>query len=316
MPEGDSRVPGVAILFPGQGSQYPGMVDPWLDHPAGREVIEEASAVLGYDLADTARSEDRLADTSVVQPALFAAGLAAFRVLEAQGVPGDFAAGHSVGEFAALAASGALEQDDALRVVVERGRAMQESSDRSPGAMTAIIGVGPDDAADICRIAGRGDVLSVANENSPRQTVLSGTVPAIERAEALARSAGARVVRLRVAGAFHSPLMRPAADRVRTALAGLRFHRPRVPVVPNASGRPATHPAVIRDFLARHLTSPVRWERSMRALGASGVRVFVEAGPGDVLSKLVRRCVPDAEAVPAGSPHAVRELAGRLGGRG
>jgi [acyl-carrier-protein] S-malonyltransferase len=303
-----------AVLFPGQGSQYPGMADPWADHPEARTVLDESSEVLGYDVIEACRDQSRLADTAIVQPALFACDLAAFRVLEGQGFRFDAAAGHSLGEFVALVAAGATDLRPTLEAVVERGRAMHEAGEINPGAMTALVGLSPDEAADICRVAGRGDVLMVANENSPKQTVLSGSVPAIERAEELAKSRKCRVVRLKVAGAFHSPLMRPALDRVRAAVARLQFRAPRFPVIPNASGRPTTQPSALRDLLARHLVSPVKWERSMRAAASElGVEWFVEAGPGDVLSKLAKRCVPEARATSVGTPDEARALAEEIG---
>jgi [acyl-carrier-protein] S-malonyltransferase len=298
-----------AVLFPGQGSQYAGMADPWTDHPAGLATLEEASDVLGYDVVQACRDDDRLADTAVVQPALYACDLAGHRILESEGLNFAMAAGHSLGEFAALAAAGATPFRETLEAVVERGLAMHDASERNPGAMTALVGISPAEAQDIVRVAGRGDVLTVANENSPKQTVVSGTVAAVERAEELAQSRRARAVRLNVAGGFHSPLMQPALPRVREAVARLQFTEPRVAVVPNASGRPTTRPAALRDLLSRHLVSPVRWERSMRAMAEDGVELFVEVGPGDVLTKLVRRCVPGVRAVAVGSPAGAAALA-------
>jgi [acyl-carrier-protein] S-malonyltransferase len=183
---------------------------------------------------------------------------------------------------------------------------MQEAAEANPGAMTALIGLSAEEAAEVCEIAGRGDVLTVANENAPAQVVLSGSVPAIERAEELARSRRARAIRLKVAGAFHSPLMRPALQRVRDAISHAGFRRPVFDVVPNVSGRPTREPLAMRDQLSRHIVSPVRWERGIRAMAAAGVSTFVEAGPGDVLTKLARRIVPDAEAVAVGSPEDAR----------
>ncbi|HEX6262961.1 MAG TPA: ACP S-malonyltransferase [Actinomycetota bacterium] len=296
----------IAVLFPGQGSQYAGMAEPWTDHPRGKETLTEASDVLGYDVVAVAGDEEKLGLTDVVQPAMFACDLAAFRVLEAEGATFAMTAGHSLGEFVALAAAGAVPVDQALTAVVERGRAMQEASDASPGGMTALVGVSPQEAAEIVATAGRGDVLTVANENSPKQTVLSGSISAIERAEELARSRKVRTVRLKVAGAFHSKLMEPALARVRRAVAKLDFSEPRFPVVPNASGRPTSQPSALRDLLSRHLVSPVKWERSIRAMADAGIELFVEAGPGDVLSKLVKRCVPGSRAVPVGSPAEAR----------
>jgi [acyl-carrier-protein] S-malonyltransferase len=305
----------IAVLSPGQGSQYAGMADPWASHPVGRSVLQDASEALGWDLAEACRDDARLADTAVVQPALFVCDVAAFRVLEEEGVRFGMAAGHSLGEFAALVAAGVVEFLPMLEAVVERGRAMHDAAEASKGAMTALLGLSPEDAADICRVAGRGDVLTVANENSPKQTVVSGTVAAIERAEDLAHSRRARVVRLNVAGGFHSPLMRPALDPVRAAIARLHFAAPTYPVVPNAGGKPVTHPYALRDLLSRHLVSPVRWERSMRAMAEAGVELFVEAGPGDVLSKLAKRCVPGARAVSIGTPAEAQALAADLGVR-
>ncbi|MGH2675870.1 MAG: ACP S-malonyltransferase [Actinomycetota bacterium] len=304
-----------AVLFPGQGSQYPGMADPWADRPEGRAALDEASAVLGYDVIEACRDEARLADTAVVQPALFATDLAALRVLETEGLGFEMAAGHSLGEFVALVASGATEPGPTLEAVAERGRAMHDASEAIPGAMSALVGISPAEAAEIVKVAGRGDVLTVANENSPKQTVVSGTVAAVERAEDLARSRKARVVRLNVAGAFHSPLMQPALGRVRAAVARLEFREPRFPMVPNASGRPTSQPSALRDLLSRHLVSPVKWERSIRAMADAGVDMFVEAGPGEVLAKLAKRCVPGARAVSTGTPAEARALAEEIGAR-
>jgi [acyl-carrier-protein] S-malonyltransferase len=301
-----------AVLFPGQGSQFLAMADPWLSHEAGRALLQEVSAVWGRDVAAVCRDESALRTTELVQPALFACDLAAYRVLEAEGAHFEAAAGHSLGEFVALVAAGAVDVGPAFEVVLERGRAMEEASGGTAGAMTAIIGLSPDDAAEVCHVAGRGDVLEVANENAPKQIVLSGSLVAIERAEEAARSKGAKAIRLRVAGAFHSPLMRPALDRVREATSRLEFRQPTIAVVPNASGRPTTEPSALRDLLSRHLVSPVRWERSVRALADAGVTAFVEAGPGDVLSKLAKRIVPGAAVMAARTPEEAAQVAQTL----
>ncbi len=292
----------VAVLFPGQGSQFSGMADSWTGHEAGRAVLEEASAAMGQDVVAGCRDEELLSTTEFVQPALLACDVAAFRVLEAEGARFDAAAGHSLGEFAALVAAAVVGFAPALGAVVARGRAMQMASDRRAGTMTALVGVTPDEAAEICETAGRGDVLAVANENASNQVVLSGTVQAIERAEEAAKSRGAKAIRLKVAGAFHSPLMQPAVEPIREALAELDFAEPRFPIVANVSARFVGQPAALRDGLARHVVSPVRWERSMQALADGGIDAFVEAGPGQVLSKLAKRAFPGLRVAAVGSP--------------
>ncbi len=292
----------LAALFPGQGSQYVGMADPWASSAPAREVFDEISEAIGTDVVALCGDDAALATTELVQPALFACDIAAYRVLSAEGLRFEVAAGHSLGEFVALVASGATDLVPTLHVVRERGLAMQSASDAMPGTMTALIGLTLDEANEVCEVAGRGDILEVANENAPKQIVLSGSVQAIEYAEELARSRGAKAVRLKVAGAFHSPLMRPALARVREAISELEFHTPDFPVVPNASGRPTSEPSALRDLLSRHLVSPVRWDRSLTAMADAGIGTFVEAGPGDVLTKLTRRCIEGATAVAIGSP--------------
>lgn len=299
----------LALLFPGQGSQFPGMGDPWMSHPAGAAVLEEASTALGRDVAAGCRDEGLLATTEFAQPALLACDVAAWRMLESLGVRAEAAAGHSLGEYAALVAADALSLRDAVVLVAERGRAMQAASLERPGTMTALLGLSAAEGAEICEMAGRGDVLAVANENAPKQVVLSGSVEAVERAEDAARSRRARAVRLNVAGAFHSPLMQTAVVRMRDALSTTSFEDPRFPVAANVSGRLIGDRTAFRDLLARHIISPVRWERSMRTLGDAGFDLFVEAGPGDVLAKLVRRTVADARAITVGSPEAAIEFA-------
>jgi [acyl-carrier-protein] S-malonyltransferase len=302
----------VAILFPGQGSQYPGMADPWDGHPAGKEVLERTSSILGWDVVQTSRDPEALTRTDVVQLAVFSCDLAAFEVLKSEGVPCAVAAGHSLGEYAALVASGAVDLEPGLTALAARATAMAKASEDSVGTMTALIGMSPEEASEVCSIAGRGDVLAVANENAPKQTVLSGSVAAVERAEELARTRGAKAVRLQVAGAFHSPLMTTAVQPVREALSRIHFHTPAFPIVPNASGKPTTQPLVLRDLLSRHLISPVRWDDSMQAMAEMGVDFVIEAGPGEVLGKLARRAIPGATVRSVGTPDQARAAADEL----
>jgi [acyl-carrier-protein] S-malonyltransferase len=288
------------------------MADVWTTHPVSRELLEEASAAIGMDVVGGSRDEQLIATTEFVQPALLALDVAAFRVLEAAGAAFAGAAGHSLGEFAALVAAGVLDFGAALDLVAVRGRAMQAASGERPGAMTALLGVGPEPAAALCDEARGDDVLLVANENSPQQVVLSGGVAAIERAEALAAERRIRAVRLKVAGAFHSPLMEPAVGPLISAIDAATFRPPRFPVAANASGAHVLAPDELRSLLKRHVVSPVRWQGCARALRAAGAETFVEAGPGDVLTKLAKRAVPGAVAIAAGSPEDAVAAAGRL----
>ena len=259
-------------MFPGQGSQFAGMADAWTSHPTSEAVLEEASAALHRDIAEGSRDEAALATTEFVQPAILALDVAAFRVLGDEGATFSGAAGHSLGEFAALVATEVLDLTAAIEIVIVRGRAMQEAGERRPGTMTALLGVGPGDAAAMCDEVRGDDVLIVANENSPQQVVLSGSVPAIERAEALAAERKIRAVRLKVAGAFHSPLMEPAVeplsdcDRhggVRSAAIPDREQRHR-----RAGGRSARAPRAVET--SRDLTGPLGAICGRVAGGGSG----------------------------------------------
>jgi [acyl-carrier-protein] S-malonyltransferase len=301
---------GVGLLFPGQGSQFVGMVDAWTGHPAGKAVIDEANEVFGADLAQLANDEAALKRTDVVQPVTLACELAAFRILDDAGLAVSAAAGHSLGEFAALTAAGVITAAEALEVVRVRSKAMQQASDSGNGAMAAIIGMSPEDAAALCADAAQGDVLLVANENSPVQTVLSGSTAAIARAEELARERSARAIRLPLPGAFHSPLMEPARQEVEAAIEKISFNAPRFPVVPNALGRPSTDADELRSALLVHLVSPVHWVATMQAMQDLAVDKLVEAGPGDVLSKLAKRAIPDIPVVTVRTPEDAVALGG------
>ena len=301
---------GIAVVFPGQGSQFAGMADPWTGHDASRTTLEEASTAIGRDVVEGCRDERALATTGFVQPALLACGVAAFRVLRAEGVPFVGAAGHSLGEFGALVAAGVVELGAALQMVVVRGRAMQAAGEARPGTMSALLGVGAEQAAELCDAARGDEVLMVANENSPHQVVISGSVPAIERAETIAAERRIRAIRLQVAGAFHSPLMEPAVAPLAEAIDRVEFRAPGLPVAANVTGELVRDAEELRMLLKRHVVSPVRWERCAQALERAGADTFVEAGPGDVLTKLAKRAVPGARAVAIGSPEDAAAFAG------
>jgi [acyl-carrier-protein] S-malonyltransferase len=288
------------------------MADAWTQNDASRSVLDDASGVIGRDIVEGCRDEGALETTEFVQPALLAIDVGAFRALENEGVEFVAAAGHSLGEFAALVAAAVLDLEAALRIVTVRGRAMQAAGDERPGTMTALLGVGAENAAALCDEARGSDVLIVANENSPQQVVISGSVPAIERAETLAAERRVRAVRLRVAGAFHSPLMETAVEPLGAAIDAAEFRAPRFPIATNVTGELVADPEEIRALLKRHVVSPVRWESCMRSLLAAGTEVFVEAGAGDVLTRLAKRVLPDARAVAVGSPSEASALAAEL----
>jgi [acyl-carrier-protein] S-malonyltransferase len=300
---------GVAVVFPGQGSQFPEMLDPWLGHPASAAVIAEASDVLGFDLAARCHEPGALERTDVTQLALLTADVAAFRVLEAAGLTPVAAAGHSLGEFAALVATGATTLAAALDTVRIRATAMQEACAQQPGAMLAVMGITAAEAADIVATAAEGEALVIANENSPKQTVLSGTEAAIERAGAVAKERKARGMRIPVAGAFHSPLMEAAVAPVAEAVGRMDLRPPRFPLVPNVSAQPTQDPAVIDGLLRRHVVSPVLWNASVDAMAGLGADVFVEAGPGNILTGMIKRCLPDARTVTVGNPEEATAVA-------
>lgn len=302
---------GVAVVFPGQGSQFLGMADPWGTHPVGRSVLEEASEAVGRDVVAGCHDDEALATTEFVQPALLACDVAAFRVLQAEGLTDVVGvAGHSLGEFAALVAADAVTLPDALGLVVVRGEAMQRAGEARPGAMTALLGVGADDAEALCAEARGAGELVVANQNSPAQSVASGDVAAIDRLEALAKERRIRAIRLGVAGAFHSELMRPAVQPVLDALDAIGLRDPVVPVAENVTGELVTDAPRLRELVGQQVVSPVRWETGIRNLAAAGATRFVEAGAGEVLTKLLKRIEPDLVGVAVGSPEAAARALG------
>ncbi len=296
---------GYAVVFPGQGAQFSGMADAWAEHPRGLAVLEEASDAIGRSVVEGCRDEAALATTEFVQPALLACDVAAFRVLQAEGLADLVGvAGHSLGEFAALVAAGAVAFGDALELVVVRGAAMQRAGAERPGAMSALLGVGADDAEALCAEVRGDDVLVVANRNSPAQSVVSGSVAAIERLEAAAKGRKIRAVRLQVAGAFHCELMRPAVEPVLEVLGRIEIRDPKVPIAENVTGELVTSATRLRELVGQQVVLPVRWEDGVRNLAEAGATAFLEAGPGEVLTKLMKRIDPDLGATGVGSPDA------------
>src|SRR5436190_5523186 len=297
-----------AVLFPGQGSQFLGMADPWASDPAGRAVLDEASEAMGRDVVLGCHDEAALATTEFVQPALLACDVAAFEVMRHEGAADDpdGVAGHSLGEFAALVAAGSMSLRDALELVVIRGLAMQRAGEEQPGGMTALLGIGSADAEQLCDQVRRDGVLVVANEDSPVQVVASGSSTAIERLEALAAERKVRAVRLGVAGAFHSELMRPALPALSEALDAIEIRAPRMSIAENVTGELVTDAGRLRELVSLQLVSPVRWDTGIRSLAGAGSTTFIEVGPGEVLTKLMKRIDGSVRAAAAGSPEAAR----------
>lgn len=284
----------VALLFPGQGSQFVGMGRDLVEaSDAARRTFEEADEVLGFALSRLCWEgpEDELTATKNAQPAILVHSIAAYRAAGEQLGDVALAAGHSLGEFSAYVAAGALTFADGVRTVRRRGELMFEGGTARPGTMAAVLGLEDADAERVCREASDAAGVCVpANYNSPGQIVISGDVAAVERAMALAKEAGAkRALRLNVSGAFHSPLMQVAEDGLRAQLASVELGAPSFPVVSNVTAQPVSDPADARRLLVEQLTSPVRWTESVRTMAAQGVSAFVEVGPGAVLSGLVKR---------------------------
>ena len=273
-----------AYIFPGQGAQFPGMAQDL--YPAHKELMEKANEILGFRITDImfGEDEDALKATRVTQPAIF---IHSTILAMAQEQKPDMVAGHSLGEFSALAAAGAITFEDGLRLVAMRAQAMQECCEKVPGAMAAIIKLPDEKVEEIC--AGIPGVVP-ANFNSPGQVVISGDEAGIDEACIQFKEAGAkRALKLAVSGAFHSPLMEPAREELARAIEATPIGTPRCPIYQNVSALPTTDPAVIKENLLKQLTSPVRWTQTVRNMLEDGAGRFVELGPGTVLQGLVKR---------------------------
>jgi [acyl-carrier-protein] S-malonyltransferase len=287
----------LALLFPGQGSQFVGMGKELCERsPAARTVFEEADVVLGFPLSRLCFEgpEDDLKATANTQPAILTHSIAALRDLESRFperlAGAAFAAGHSLGEYSAGAAAGSLSLAEALRLVRQRGRFMQEAVPAGVGAMAAIVGLTAEAVEEACRASAQGEVVEPANFNSPEQTVIAGAAAAVARACERCTAMGAkRALPLAVSAPFHCSLMAPARERMRPLLEAAAFGRPRVPIVTNADARPERDGGALRDALVRQIDSPVRWVESVRRLAAEGVDRAIEIGPARVLTGLVRR---------------------------
>jgi [acyl-carrier-protein] S-malonyltransferase len=307
----------LAFVFPGQGSQSVGMLNALADtYPQVKETFAEASAALGYDLWSIAAGgpEDKLNQTEITQPAMLAAGVAVWRVWQAEGgsLP-SIMAGHSLGEYSALTCAGAFAFGDAVRLVADRGRFMQEAVPAGQGGMAAIVGLEDDAVRTLCAQNADGDVLAPVNFNSPGQVVIAGTAAAVARAVENAKSAGAKLAKLLpVSVPSHCALMHPAAERMRERLAQVRIEPPRIPVLHNVHVSSETAPDAIRDALVKQIESPVRWVETVRRMTADGIGKLIECGPGKVLAGLNKRIDKNAQTLPVYDPETLRQARAAL----
>lgn len=308
----------LAFVFPGQGSQSVGMLDAWGGHRAVRDTLAEASEALGQDVASliSAGPKELLDLTSNTQPVMLAAGVACYRAwLSETGRQPDVMAGHSLGEYSALVAAGAISLAEAMPLVRFRAQAMQDAVPIGDGAMAAVIGLDADAVRARCAEAAAavGEAVEAANYNDPKQTVISGQTSAVNKACDLLKAAGAkRVMMLSVSAPFHSSLMRPAAEALKERLHTVTIRSPSIPVLNNIDVKVEIDPEAIRDALYRQAFGPVRWVETVRALKARGVSHVFECGPGRVLTKLVQRIDEDLDAQCIFDPASLADARGML----
>jgi len=307
-----------AFVFPGQGSQAVGMLDAWGDHPAVRQTLDEAAAALDLDVGRLIREgpKEQLDLTTNTQPVMLVAGVACYRawLAEMKAAP-DVVAGHSLGEYTALVAAGALSFAEALPLVRFRAQAMQEAVPVGTGAMAAILGLDAAAVIEGCAQAARetGAVVQAANFNDPKQTVIAGTKAGVDKACELLKAAGAkRALPLAVSAPFHSALMKPAAERLRERLATTAIDAPFIPVIDNIDVRSESEPTAIRDALYRQAFGAVRWVETIQAIRARGITHIFECGPGRVLAGMVKRIEPDAVSAAVSEPESLAAAAALL----
>jgi len=278
--------------------------------PAAAKRFEEASAILGFDLLAVCRDgpEEKLAETSVAQPALYVAGFATWEIVKAEGVAAGFFAGHSLGEYTACAAAEVFSFADGLKAVKARGQAMSQAAGRHPGGMIAVVSETPEELDAWVAGAGKSGPVVVANRNSPDQVIVSGAHPALDAVERLAIAAGRRVVRLKVSGAFHSPLMAEAAEKMKGVLGGIEFADPAVPVIGNVDGRALNGAAEVKAELEAQVVSAVRWDLCVKTIVDAGIERAVECGPGKVLAGLNRKNARSLKTLSTGSARDVEDI--------
>ncbi|MEC9224378.1 MAG: ACP S-malonyltransferase, partial [Actinomycetota bacterium] len=304
----------LAFTFPGQGSQRPGMGRPWADHDSW-ELVQEASEVVGRDVAHLLldADADELKDTRNAQLTTFVSSLMVLDAVERLGVSPDVLAGHSLGEYTALAASGALGFPEGVALVQERADAMHDAGDEQPGTMAAVLGLDDDQVEVACNLA--DDEVWVANFNAPGQVVIAGSPSGVEAGGVHAKSLGAKkVMPLQVSGAFHTPFMSAARDRLRSAITSAGIRSSEIAIVSNVDSQPHTLGDEWTSLLSAQLTSPVRWKHGLQAMSEMGVTAFAELGPGGVLTGMAKRTIKEAKTISVATPDELDKLLEWLGG--
>ena len=300
----------LAFVFPGQGSQKIGMLaDLAAEYPIVNKTFSEASKVLGYDLWELVQNgaQEEINLTERTQPLLLTASVAVWRVWqEKNGVSPAFMAGHSLGEWSALVCAEVVSLSDAVKLVHQRGKFMQEAVPAGQGAMAAIIGLDDTLIIEACKKAEEGEIVSAVNFNSPGQVVIAGTAAAVERASVLCKEAGAkRALPLPVSAPFHTELMRPAADRLAEQIFATNFNAPQVPIVHNVTARTESNPEKIKALMIEQIYSPVRWVECINAMSQNGTTIVIECGPGKVLSGLSKRINSDLTSLAIEKPEEI-----------
>ena len=308
---------GIGLVFPGQGSQSVGMGKALCEaYPQLRQVYDEASTVLGYDVAALCFEgpAEKLNLTEHTQPALLVSSIAALRALQPFGLKPVAVAGHSLGEYSALVAAGGVSYRDAVAIVQKRGRYMSEAVPTGTGLVAALLGLGAEAVREVCREAASAGVVQAANFNSPGQVVIAGEKAAVERAIEIAKTKGCKkAVPLPVSVPVHTPLMQKAADRLAKDLAAITWSDLHMPLINNAEAKQIAKATDIQASLVRQLPSSVLWEDSMKAMAAMGVKTFIEVGPGSVLTGLIKRIVPEAVTMNVNDPKSLESTRAALG---
>ncbi|MBZ4664990.1 ACP S-malonyltransferase [Mahella sp.] len=291
----------IAFIFPGQGAQYAGMGQQLAQRYAeADELFKAASQALGYDMAELCFEgpDEMLKQTEITQPAIFTVSMACAKALELNGIVPDMAAGLSLGEYGALTAADAMDFADAVKLLRQRGRFMQEAVPIGQGAMAAIIGLDKETVEQVCKEASEYGVVEPANYNCPGQIVISGQTAAVQKASEMAKEKGAkRAVMLEVSAPFHCSLLKPAGERLAEVLKGVNIKKPAIPVIANVTAEEVSEPEDIRRLLIEQVSSPVRWEESVRAMMEMGADTFIEVGPGKALSGFVKKISRDVKVM-------------------